>query len=116
MLGRKPDMRSLGCIPDVGIIHELKSHMVPCSYDSDNGDRREHLERSGLLKRASGEGVHRLTTDRFTSYEVDGKGQNAMPLPRTDRMLVKVVSGPFGVALLMRSTPHAETDEPVEVQ
>lgn len=57
-----------------------------------------------------------MTTDRFKSYNVDGSGQNAMPLLRTDQLLVKAVPQPTGVALLMRSTPDATTGEPVESQ
>ena len=57
-----------------------------------------------------------MTTDRFKSYNVDGLGRNAMPLLRTDQLLVKAVPQPTGVALLMRSTPDATTGEPVESQ
>ena len=39
-----------------------------------------------------------------------------MPLFITDQILVKHVPKPDGAALLLRSTPKAETGEPVETQ
>lgn len=57
-----------------------------------------------------------MTTDRFKSYGVDGTGDKAMPLLRTDQLLVKAVPDPLGTALLLRSTPDGKTGEPVETQ
>ena len=57
-----------------------------------------------------------MTTDNFKRFEADGSGQKVMPLLITDQILVKGIESPDGAALLLRSTPNAQTGEPVESQ
>ncbi len=57
-----------------------------------------------------------MSTERFRRFEADGSGQQMMPLLITDQILVKPVSNPDGLALLLRSTPNAQTGEPVATQ
>ena len=57
-----------------------------------------------------------MATQQFKSFETDGAGQKMMPLLITDQVLVKQIQQPPGVALLLSSTPNAETDQLVETQ
>ena len=57
-----------------------------------------------------------MSTERFRRFEADGSGQQMMPLLIPDQILVKPVSNPDGLALLLRSTTNAQTGEPVSSQ
>ena len=57
-----------------------------------------------------------MATEKFKNFETDGTGQKMMPLLITGQVLVKPVQQTGGVALLLRSTPNAETGQPVETQ
>lgn len=57
-----------------------------------------------------------MSAERFRSFETDGSGERMMPLLITDQTLVKPLTNPVGAALLLRSTPKADTGEPVESQ
>ena len=55
-----------------------------------------------------------MASQPFRSFAKDGTEQKMMPLLVTDQVLVKLVKQPAGVALLLSSTPDAETGQPVE--
>lgn len=57
-----------------------------------------------------------MATDNFRSFETDGTDQRMIPLLATEKVMVKPIKQPDGVALLLRNAHNSETNQPAEPQ